>query len=154
MIFFTHLVIKNEVFKNHPFYLLNLLNLENLRQLIHNTLNKDIPVKDLKEGNIVNDCYFNSDHIIDLIEENDGNLEVYENRGEGAKYYFKSLSAGGITERDMYMIKILSDQGFIGDYISIKMSYPFTPAIFAGLMIAVFYGDIMMLITKNLFLVI
>ena len=154
LIFFTHLLSKNEAFKKHPFYLMNMLNIENLRQLIHNTLNRTIPVRDLKEGNIVNDCYFDSDHIIALIEEVDGNLEVYESRSDTAKYYFKSLSAGGITEKDMYLIKILSAQGFIGDSISVKISYPFTPAIFAGLLIAVFYGDIMMLITKNLVLVI
>ena len=48
----------------------------------------------------------------------------------------------------------MSVQGFIGDEISIKVSYPFTPAILAGLLIAVFYGDIMMIFTKNLVLVI
>jgi preflagellin peptidase FlaK len=64
------------------------------------------------------------------------------------------MSAGGITEKDMYLIKILSAQEFIGKEISVKISYPFTPAIVAGLLIAVFYGDIMMLCTKNLVLVI
>ena len=64
------------------------------------------------------------------------------------------MSAGGITKNDMYLIKILSAQKFIGEDISVKISYPFTPAIFVGLMIAVFYGDIMMLFTKNLVLVI
>jgi preflagellin peptidase FlaK len=48
----------------------------------------------------------------------------------------------------------MSAQGFIGDAISVKISYPFTPAIFLGLLIAVFYGDIMMLVTKNIVLVI
>ena len=52
----------------------------------------------------------------------------------------------------MYLIKILYAQGFIRKDISVKFSYPFTPAIFAGLLIAVFYGDIMMIFTKNLFL--
>ena len=73
---------------------------------------------------------------------------------EKGKYYFKSMSAGGITKKDMYLIKILSAQEFIGKEISVKISYPFTPAIVAGLLIAVFYGDIMMLCTKNLVLVI
>jgi len=153
MIFFIHLIIKNEVFKGHPTYLIALLNIETLRKLIHNTLNKTIPIKDLKEGNIVNDYYFDNEYLIELIEENDGNLEVFECEEKG-KYYFKSMSAGGITKKDMYLIKILSAQEFIGKEISVKISYPFTPAIVAGLLIAVFYGDIMMLCTKNLVLVI
>ncbi len=155
MIFFIHLLIKNEIFQGHPTYLISLLNIENLRQLIHNTMNKTIPIKDLKEGNIVNDYYFEDKHILDLINEVDGNLEVFECEGENESgYYFKSMSAGGITEKEMYLIKILSSQEFIGKYISIKITYPFAPAIFAGLLIAVFFGDIMMLFTKNLVLVI
>ena len=70
------------------------------------------------------------------------------------KYYFKSFSAGGITKKDLTLIKVLSAQGFIGDSISVKVSYPFAPAIFAGLLIAVFYGDIIFLFTKNFALVI
>ena len=154
MVFFIHLLIKNEIFKGHPTYWISLLNIENLRNLIHNTLNKTIPIKDLKEGNIVNDYYFDNEYINELIKENDGNLEVFECKDEKGKYYFKSMSAGGITRKDMYLIKILSAQEFIGKDISIKITYPFTPAIFAGLLIAVFYGDIMMLFTKNLVLVI
>lgn len=130
------------------------MNIENLRKIIHSTLNKTIPIKDLKEGNIVNDFYFDEEYIIELINDVDGNLEVCESKSDEGKYYFKSMSAGGITEKDMYLIKIMSAQGFIGKYISIKISYPFTPAIFAGLLVAVFYGDIIMLFAKNLVLVV
>lgn len=155
MIFFITLIVKNEVFKNHPTYIITLLNIGNLRNLVHSTLNRTIPINDLKEGNIVNDYYFDDKHIIDLINDLDGNLEVYESKEESeSKYYFKSISAGGITEKDMFLIKIMSAQGFIGKEISVKITFPFTPAIFAGLLIAVFYGDIMILFTKNLFLVI
>ena len=115
-IFVCHLIAKNETFKKHPFYLITLLNIENLRKMIHSTLNKTIPIKDLKEGNIVNDFYFDEEYIIELIND--------------------------------------VDEGFIGKYISIKISYPFTPAIFAGLLVAVFYGDIIMLFAKNLVLVV
>ena len=154
VIFVGHLIIKNEIFKNHPFYLITILNVENLRRLIHSTLNRTIPIKDLNEGDIVNDFYFDDKYIIELINDVDGNLEVFESKKGEGKYYFKSISAGGITEKDMYLIKIMSAQGFIGKYISIKISYPFTPAIFAGLLIAIFYGDIMILFTKNLVLVV
>ena len=153
LIFLVHLIIKNGVFKDKPIYLITLLNVENMRNIIHSTLNRTIPIKDLKEGNIVNDYYFDDEHIIELIEEIDGNLEVFEcGSDENGKYYFKSMSAGGITQKEMYLLKILSAQEFIGKDITIKISYPFTPAIFAGLLIAVFYGDIMMIFTNNLFL--
>ncbi len=154
LIFVVRLIIKNDLFKKNPVLLLNLLNIQNLSNMIHSSLNKSILVKDLKEGNIVNEYYFNDEHIIELINELDGNLCIYENSGEGCKYYFKSMSAGGITKDEMYLIKVMSAQGFISDKISVKLSYPYTPAIFVGLLIAVFYGDIMMLFTKNLVLVI
>ncbi|WP_296872402.1 prepilin peptidase [uncultured Methanobrevibacter sp.] len=154
VIFVCHLIAKNEAFKKHPFYLITLLNIENLRKMIHSTLNKTIPINDLKEGNIVNNFYFDEEYIIELINDVDGNLEVCESKSDEGKYYFKSMSAGGITEKDMYLIKIMSAQGFIGKCISIKISYPFTPAIFAGLLVAVFYGDIIMLFAKNLVLVV
>ena len=155
LVFVVYLLSKDESFKNHPEYAITLLNIENLKNVIHSTLNKDIPIRDLEEGNIVNDFYFDDEHIIELITELNGNLEIYENnKNDSSKYYFKSFSAGGITKEEMTLIKVLSVQGFIGDTISVKVSYPFTPAIFAGLMIAVFYGDIMMLFTKNMVLVI
>ncbi len=153
--FLIYLVIRNETFKSHPAFLILLFNIENLKELIHSTLNRTIPVKDLHEGNIVNNCYFNDEHIIELITETDGNLEVYESGGDDDfRYYFKSMSAGGITEKDMTLIKVMSAQGYIGDAISVKISYPFAPAISIGLLIAVFYGDIMMILTKNMMLVI
>jgi preflagellin peptidase FlaK len=155
LIFVIRLIVKNEVFKNKPIFLINLLNLDFLRNLIHSTLNRTIPIKDLKAGNIVNNFYFDDEHVKELIEEIDDNLEVFECSDEdGCKYYFKSISAGGISQKEMYLIKILSAQKFIGKNISIKISYPFTPAIFAGLLIAVFYGDIIMVFAKNMVLVI
>ena len=86
--------------------------------------------------------------------EIDGNLKIYRSDDEDYRFYFKSQSAGGITAKEMYLLKILSDQGFISDQISVKVSFPFTPSILLGLMIAIFYGDIIMLFTKNVFLVI
>lgn len=155
LVFLIYLLSKNDTFKKHPENVMALFNIENFTNIIHSTLNKNIPIKDLKEGNIVNDFYFDDEHIIELITELDGNLQIFENNeNDSSKYYFKSISAGGITKKEMTLIKVLSVQGYIGDTISIKISYPFTPAIFAGLLIAVFYGDIMMLFAKNMVLVI
>ena len=155
IIFISYLIMKRGIFKNNIDFLVNIFNINSLKYIINSTLNKRILVKDLKEGNIINNYYFNNEDIIRLVEQVDGNLKVYENvENDGFKYYFKSLSAGGITKEDMYMLKILNAQEFISDEISIKITFPFTPAIFLGLLIAVFYGDIMMIFAKNLFLVI
>ena len=155
VVFISYLILKKGIFKNNIDFLVNIFNINSLKYIINSTLNKRILVKDLKEGNIINNYYFNNEDIIRLVEQVDGNLKVYENvENDGFKYYFKSLSAGGITKEDMYMLKILNAQSFISDEISIKITFPFTPAIFLGLLIAVFYGDIMMIFAKNLFLVI
>jgi preflagellin peptidase FlaK len=154
VVFVTHLIFKNEMFKDNIDFLFNIFNIESLRYMVNSTLNRLIPVKDLKEGMIVNDYYFNNEHIIELIDDIDGNLKVYKSNRDDFKYYFKSQSAGGITDREMWQLKIMNAQNLISDDISIKVSFPFTPAILFGLIIAVVYGDVMMLFAKNLFLVI
>lgn len=155
VVFVTHLIFKNEIFRNNMDFLVNIFNIEALRFIINSTLNKLISIKDLKEGMIVNDYYFNNEYIIDLLSEIDGNLKIYKTRdNDEFKYYFKSQSAGGITTKEMWQLKIMNAQQIISDNISVKTAFPFTPAILLGLMIAVFYGDIMMLFTKNAVLVI
>ena len=155
MIFLCHLIIKDENFTTNIDFLINIFNLTSLKYIINSTLNKRILIKDLEEGNIINNYYFNNEYIVDLICDVDGNLKVYSNNeNDGFKYYFKSISAGGITKKDMNLLKIMNAQNIISDEISIKISFPFTPAILVGLIIAVFYGDIMMLFAKNIVLVI
>jgi preflagellin peptidase FlaK len=153
--FVVYLVIKNDLFKTNRDFIMNMFNINSVEYVIRSTLNKTIPVRDLKPGNIVYNYYFNDEYIVELINDLDGNLEVFETSDDDEfKYYFKSISAGGITEDDMYQLKIMNAQGYIRDEIMVKVSFPFTPAILFGLMIAVFYGDIMLLFTKNVFLVI
>ena len=143
IIFVTYLIFKNNIFKENKDFLFNLLNINSVKYLIESTLNKMIPVKDICEGAIVNEYYFNNEHICHLINEIGGNLKVYKNEHDSYyKYYFKSQSAGGITEKEMYLLKIMNAQGFISDEISVKISFPFAPAILFGLMVAVIYGDI------------
>lgn len=155
IVFVTYLIFKNNIFKENKDFLFNLLNINSLKFLIESTLNKMIPVREVCEGAIVNEYYFNNEHICDLINEIGSNLKVYKNESDSYfKYYFKSQSAGGITEKEMYLLKIMNAQGFISDEISVKISFPFAPAILFGLMVAVIYGDIIMLFTKNIFLVV
>ena len=154
LVFVLYLIVKNNVFKKNSDLLFNVFNLTSVKILIESTLNKLIYVKDIKEGDIVNKYYFNNEYICELITEIEGNLKIYKSDDEDYRFYFKSQSAGGITDKEMYLLKILADQGFISDQISVKISFPFTPSILLGLMIAIFYGDIIMLFTKNIFLVI
>ena len=154
LIFVAHYVIKNDIFKNKDI-IHYLINIAGVRYIINTSLNKDVLVKDLKEGNIVNNYYFNDEKIVELINDVDGNLKVFKNKdNDEFKYYFNSSTGGGISNKDMYLLKIMNIQGIIRDEVSVKIAYPFTPAIFVGLFIAIFYGDIMMLFTKNLVLVI
>ena len=155
VIFVIHLISKNEIFKSNVDFMFNIFNIESLRYIINSTLNRLISIKDLEEGMIVNDYYFNNEYIIELLSEIDGNLKVYKTKGrDDFKYYFKSQSAGGITDKEMWQLKIMNAQNIISDNISIKVSFPFTPAILFGLIIAIIYGDVMMLFAKNLVLVV
>ena len=153
--FVTYLIFKNNAFKRNADFLVNILNFHNLKFIIDSNLNRMVPVKDLKEGAIVNECQFNDEYVSELINEMDANLKVYRDGDDCEfKYCFKSQSAGGITKEEMYLLKIMNAQGFIGDEISVKVAFPFTPAILSGLMIALVYGDLIVLFTKNLVLVV
>ena len=153
--FLCYLIIKNDIFKRKIDFFANIFNMRSMRYIINSTMNRLIPIKDLKEGMIVNDFYFNNAYIIELLNEADGNLAVYRtHNNKDFKYYFKSQNGGGITNREMWQLKIMSAQEIISDYISIKIAFPFTPAIFFGLLVAVFYGDVMMLFVKNMYLVV
>ena len=154
VIFVSYLLVKNNVFKKNSDLLLNVFNWSSVKILIESTLNKLVDVKDITEGTIVNKYYFSNEYISDLIMEIDGNLKIYKSDDDDYRFYFKSQSAGGITEKEMYLLKILATQGFISDKLSVKIAFPFTPSILFGLMIALVYGDMIMLFTKNIFLVI
>ena len=154
VVFLCYLVFKNRIFKRNVDFLVNIFNLSSLKYIINSTLNRLILVKDIREGAIVNEYYFNNEYIIKLINDIDGNLKVYKSEANSDfMYYFKSQSAGGITKEEMNLLKIMNVQGFISDEISVKVAFPFTPAIFFGLMVALVYGDIVMLFAKNMFLV-
>ena len=155
VIFLCYLIVKNEIFKGKIDFFVNVFNMGSLQYIINSTMNRIIPVKDLKEGMVINDFYFNNAYIIELLKETDGNLAIYRaENNDDFKYYFKSQNGGGITNREMWQLKIMNAQEIISDNISVKITFPFTPAIAFGLMLAVFYGDVMMLLVKNMYLVV
>ena len=154
LIFTGYLVLKNTIFNSNKDMLFSFLNINSISLFLKLNLNKLMLVKDLKEGMIVNDYYFNNEKIAILINDINGNLKVYKTKDNpDFDYYFKSQSAGGITLQDMYLLKIMNAQKIISNNISIKIGFPFAPAILAGFLISVIYGDLMMLFIKKFFLV-
>ena len=154
LIFTGYLVLKNTIFNSNKDMLFSFLNINSISLFLKLNLNKLILVKDLIEGMIVNDYYFNNEKIAILINDINGNLKVYKTKDNpDFDYYFKSQSAGGITLQDMYLLKIMNAQKIISNNISIKIGFPFAPAILAGFLISVIYGDLMMLFIKKFFLV-
>ena len=154
LIFTGYLVLKNTIFNSNKDMLFSFLNINSISLFLKLNLNKLILVKDLKEGMIVNDYYFNNEKIAILINDINGNLKVYKTKDNpDFDYYFKSQSAGGITLQDMYLLKIMNAQKIISNNISIKIGFPFAPAILAGFLISVIYGDLMMMFIKKFFLV-
>ena len=154
VVFVTYLVFKNNIFGNNIDFLVNIFNMDSLKYIKDSTLNKFVLIDDLKEGMIVNDYYFNNEDIVELLRNENGNLKIYKSARDYFKFYFKSQSAGGLTNREVWQLKIMNSQNIISDKLSVKIAFPFTPAILFGLLTAIFYGDIMMIFVKNIVLVV
>ena len=151
----VYLIIKNDVFDENIEVFKGFFNYKSLKILIDSSFNKHVNIADLKEGMMINNYYFDNDYVKYLIESNnDTNLKVFKSDDDGSKYYFKTLTAGGITKKDMYLLKIMNAQQIISNQISIKLGFPFVPAILVGLLLAIFYGDLSMIILKNVIFVI
>lgn len=150
-----YLIIRNNVFDENIEVFKGFFNYAGLRILIDSSFNRHINIVDLKEGMMVNNFYFDNDYVKYLIESNrDSNLKVFTSDDEKSKYYFKTLTAGGITKKDMYLLKIMNAQHIISNQISIKIGFPFVPSILIGLILAIFYGDLSVIIIKNIIFVI
>ena len=150
-----YLIIKNDVFDENIEVFKGFFNYKSLKILIDSSFNKRVNIADLKEGMMINNYYFDNDYVKYLIESNkDTNLKVFNSDDGESRYYFKTLTAGGITKKDMYLLKIMNAQQIISNQISIKLGFPFVPAILVGLVLAIFYGDLSMIILKNVIFVI
>lgn len=154
VIFLSYMLIKKNTFKRNIDFLFNIFNVSSLKMLFDLNLNRTVPIRDLKEGMMLNNYYFNDEMVKELINEKESNLKVFKSNDDEYKYYFNSKTAGGITNRDMYLLKIMEAQKMISQDASVKLSYPFTPSILCGLIITIFFGDLMMMFAKNLFLVV
>ncbi|SDA39991.1 prepilin peptidase [Methanobrevibacter millerae] len=154
MFLLVYLINKKNVFNENTEIFKGFFNYKSLKILIDSTFNEHINIRDLEEGMMVNNYYFDDEQIKELIESSeDTNLKVFKSDDDKSRYYFKTLTAGGVTKRDMYQLKIMNAQKIISNQISIRLGFPFVPAILAGLIVAIFYGDLSMLILKNFVLV-
>ena len=102
----------------------------------------------------MNKEYINLNENTYAVTNENGNLKIYKSARDDSKFYFKSQSAGGLTNREVWQLKIMNSQNIISDKLSVKIAFPFTPAILFGLLTAIFYGDIMMIFVKNIVLVV
>ena len=149
------MINKNNVFDENIEVFKGFFNYKSLKILIDSSFNKHINISELKEGMMVNDFFFDDERIKELIESNrDTNLKVFKNNDSISRYYFKTVTAGGITKKDMYLLKIMNAQKIISNQISVKMGFPFVPSVLLGLIIAIFYGDLSMMILNNIIFVI
>lgn len=155
LILLIYFVVKNDTFDENIEVFKGFLSYKSIKILIDSSFNKHISVSNLREGMMINNFYFDNEYIKELIESNKNtNLKVFKSDDDKSKYYFKTLTAGGITKKDMYLLKIMNAQQIISNQISIKLGYPYVPAILIGLVIAIFYGDLSMIILKNVIFVI
>ena len=66
VVFVAYLIFKNKIFDDNIDFLVNVFNIGSIKYIKNSTLNRLIPIKDLKEGMIVNDYYFNNEYIIEF----------------------------------------------------------------------------------------
>lgn len=155
IVLLIYMINKNNVFDENIEVFKGFFNYKSLKILIDSSFNKHINISELKEGMMVNDFFFDDERIKELIESNrDTNLKVFKNNDSISRYYFKTVTAGGITKKDMYLLKIMNAQKIISNQISVKMGFPFVPSVLLGLIIAIFYGDLSMMILNNIIFVI
>lgn len=146
--FMIFALYKNINFKNDKMLFLTLMDINTLFILIKTYFNKFIKIKNLEEGMIVNNYYFNNKHVYDTLNELNGNLSVYCCNDSDYEFYFKSGSSGGLTSEDVTILKVLNMQGFINKDVSIKVSFPFAPSIALAFLLAVTFGDLIVVFSK------
>ena len=155
MCLLAYMIVKNNIFDENIEVFEGFLSYKSLKILIDSSFNRHINISELKEGMMINNYYFDSDYVKELIEsDKKTNLKVFKSDHDDSRYYFKTQTAGGITKDDMYLLKIMNAQEIISNQISIKLGFPYVPAILIGLIVAIFWGDLSMLILKNIIFVI
>jgi len=117
---------------------------------------------DLEEGMILDDVYLDiekSKDILNYIQDDDDNNTSNDNNDSNNYHNFdintnkksknhslKSKTAGGLTKKDITILKSLAKNDIIPKYLPIKLGIPFAPSIAIGLVISIFIGDLTLLL--------
>ncbi|BAW31246.1 MAG TPA: A24 family peptidase C-terminal domain-containing protein [Methanothermobacter sp.] len=124
-----------------------------LGKVAREALQDEIKVEDLKEGMILayklykkdDQYYFDDKSFLEKLKEaaKTGTLQ------SPGKLVLASMAAG-LTKKDIKLLVELSKTGKIPGEVRIKRGVPFAPAIFIGLLLSLFVGDLAMLLLKVL----
>ena len=137
--------------------------IKNFKNFIKKISSEKIAIFSLDEGMIVDKTYFNVDkaysnifeELINNIDTNQSNLCIKKASNEKSengqiKYFLNSSTAAGLTIQDISLLKKLFKMKFIHENIQVKIGVPFAPSIAIGFIIAIFIGDLCVLIVNIL----
>ena len=136
--------------------------LKKFRSFINNASNKKIAILNLDEGMILNNLKIiikkrdiqSLNQLMDDFDFNKSNINVKNLSKKSSerqfKYILNSSSAAGLSIYDISFIKKLFQKEFIQSSIPIKIGIPFAPSIAIGLFIAIFIGDVPLLLVNIL----
>ncbi|KUO43172.1 MAG: hypothetical protein APU95_03405 [Hadesarchaea archaeon YNP_N21] len=111
-------------------------------------LYKSLPITELHEGMIPAETIFERDGKIE--RTNKFSLTAVFSRPKYDRVFTNPRSAAGLTMEEIQELKKLVSQGKLEDKIRIKIGMPFAPALAAGLLVAVSFGDLYWLILLHL----
>ncbi|MDR2967750.1 MAG: A24 family peptidase [Methanobacteriaceae archaeon] len=136
---------------------------KNFKNFIKNASNKEIAIFNLSEGMIIHniDLIIDKKHnktfkkIRDKLDFDKSNINIKQIKSSKSsekelKYILSLSTAAGLTIQDISFIKKLFKLGFIHETTSIKIGVPFAPSIAIALIIAIFFGDLSVLIVNIL----
>ena len=130
---------------------LNLLYLvfSDIHFLIKEISTKTVFIANLKEGMVLENYYFKSNDLYELIKKVlniNKNSEKYNlkiDKYKKCSYYFKSSSMLGLTDHDIKLINFAYKESLINfPNFKIKMGIPFLPALTAAYLVFLAFGDL------------
>ncbi len=115
-------------------------------------LQEEIPISLLREGDVLaEEIYLIGDKVVrDNRSLSEKFKEIMKNpdilKEDKNKKIIANTKAAGVEKKEIEILRKLVDEGKLEDRIRIKKSTPFAPAILAGLVISLFFGDILTMI--------
>jgi preflagellin peptidase FlaK len=99
-----------------------------------------MPINDIKEGMIITNLKI-KEKLRSDVKENLKSLKICgdENKSE---LILKSIYASGINTKELEHLKDLLKKGLIKEYVDVKITIPYAPSLFIGLISALTIGDV------------